>query len=554
MKIALLQCNYTVSDITGNGRKIREAVQVAAASGAQLCVTSEMAVSGYPARDILLQNGFAEACMAEAVQLAADLADKPPLLLGLPTRNPGPVGSPLFNSALLLRNGRIEQTYNKCLLPTYDVFDERRYFEPGESLQHPPCDPCIVELDGLRFGVTICEDIWNDKEFWKDHRYYADDPLEQLSQHKVDAVINLSASPFSLGKRVIREAMLSNIASKYGFGMLYANQIGGNDDLLFDGRSMAVAPSGELCARARGFAEDVLIVDLENWSGNIAQDDTLPASQAWRALTMGLKDYVRKCGFSKAVLGLSGGIDSSLTAAIAVEALGPDNVTGVLMPSPYSSKGSITDSLALARHLDIRTYTLNIGELMKTFDSTLHPVFAGMEKNVTEENIQARIRGNLLMAISNKTGAILLTTGNKSELSVGYCTIYGDMAGALGVIADLPKIMVYDVCRWLNEKRGEIIPRTVLEKPPSAELRPDQCDQDSLPPYELLDAILERHIEQHASRDELIAEGFAESTVDQILKLVKNAEFKRKQAPPGLKVTDRAFGTGWRMPIARKGW
>ncbi len=544
MIIALLQCDFTVGDVRGNAARIRDAVARAAVDGADLCLCPELALTGYPPRDLLLDAGFVDWVAAELRELAQSLDGAPATLLGFPERNPATVGNPVYNSVALVEGGVVRQTFRKQLLPTYDVFDERRYFEPGEGL-------CLAEIKGRRVGVTVCEDVWNDKDFWRTRRRYANDPVEALADAGLDLLVNVSASPFTLGKQQVREAMLSGLAAKYAVRVAYVNQVGGNDDLIFDGRSMVFGPDGRLLARARGFDEDVLPVELDAGQGSIASDDPLPESQAWRALVLGTRDYLRKSGFSRALLGLSGGIDSSLSAAIAVEAMGPANVTGVLMPSPYSSQGSVDDALALARNLGMDTLTLPIAGLMAEFERALAPAFAGLPADVTEENIQSRIRGNLLMALSNKFNAMLLTTGNKSELSVGYCTIYGDMAGGLAVIGDLPKDFVYRLAVWYNARHGERIPRAVLDKPPSAELRPGQLDQDSLPPYNVLDAILERRIERHESPETIVDAGFRREDVERVLRLVKSAEFKRRQAPPCLKVTDRAFGTGWRMPIAR---
>ena len=544
MKVALLQLNPTVGDLSNNARLIAEAVR--RAGKVDLSVTSEMALLGYPARDLLLQEGFVRRSWEVLNMLASELKSSCPVLVGLAEPNNAPMGHPLFNSAALLRRGRVEATFRKTLLPSYDVFDEDRYFEPASQ-------PQILDLEGTLIGVSICEDLWNDCDFWQHQRYHAD-PILEMVKAGACMVVNLSASPFTVGKQLHREAMMGGMACKYGIPFLYVNQVGGNDDLVFDGRSFALDMLGQLMARGKGFAEDVVIVDLSTLSGRIEKDDFDPEAEIWRALVMGTRDYVRKCGFDGVLLGLSGGIDSSLTAAIAAEALGPENVLGVLMPSPYSSKGSIEDAVVVAETLGIKTLTIPIFEIMKSFDSSLAEAFRGREKDVTEENIQSRIRGNILMALSNKYGSILLTTGNKSEQAVGYCTIYGDMSGGLAVISDLPKTMVCRLARWLNSFRGrQIIPQTVLSKAPSAELRPGQTDQDSLPPYETLDAILEKHIEGHQSAEEIIALGFDPQTVYHVLKMVKAAEFKRKQAPPGIKVTDRAFGSGWRMPIARRG-
>ncbi len=540
MKIALLQLNPLVGDLKGNGDLIARAVRRV---DVDLAVTSELALLGYPPRDLLLNADFVQHSWDILKQLAMDLKGFSPVLVGLAEPNPGEVGRPLYNSAALLRNGQVERTFHKTLLPTYDVFDEDRYFEPA-------CAPQILDIGNMELGISICEDIWNDRDFWKRRRYHTD-PIEELVKAGARAVINLSASPFTVGKQAHREAMLSSIARKYEVPFLYVNQVGGNDELIFDGRSCFFDGRGRLIARARGFEEDLMVADLESLAGTIAEDDFTPEVEIWRALVLGTRDYVHKCGFAGVLLGLSGGIDSSLVAAVAAEALGPQNVLGVLMPSPYSSPGSIKDAERLAQNLGIKTITITITDIMASFDSCLEEAFRGREKDVTEENIQARIRGNLLMALSNKYGLVLLTTGNKSELAVGYCTIYGDMSGGLAVISDVPKTMVYRLARHLNASRGrEIIPAEVLVKAPSAELRFCQTDQDSLPPYEVLDAILEKHIEQHQSAEEILTQGFDPETVRRVLRLVKNAEFKRKQAAPGLKVTDRAFGSGWRMPLA----
>ena len=538
---ALLQLNFTVGDFDGNAIKIIEGVRAATRKKATFVVGSELGVLGYPARDLLLNARFIERAWDALKEMAVTLKDDVPLIIGIaePSKTSG--GKPLHNSAVVIAGGRIQNVFRKTLLPSYDVFDETRYFEPGST-------PGVLELDSFRIGVTICEDIWNDKEFWSSPRYPAD-PLEHFLSQKLDCIVNLSASPFALGKQRVREAMLQKTAKTYRVPVVYVNQVGGNDDLVFDGRSLAINSGGTLIARARPFEEDLMVVDLES-SAPVQGDALSVEEEAWNALVLGTRDYVRKCSFEKAVIGLSGGIDSSLTAAIAVEALGSKNVSGILLPSPHSSEGSIKDAQELARRLHIDTQTIPIGSLMEGYDAALTEVFRGREPDTTEENIQARIRGNLLMAFSNKFGAMLLTTGNKSELAVGYCTLYGDMSGGLAVIADVPKTLVYKIARWVNHIRGDWIPKSVLQKPPSAELKPGQVDQDSLPPYEELDEILRLHLEEHRTFEELVAEGHSESTVHRVLELVRKAEFKRKQAAPGIKITDRAFGTGWRMPIA----
>jgi NAD+ synthase/NAD+ synthase (glutamine-hydrolysing) len=542
MRIALLQLNPTAGDLSGNSSLIVRALRSAQAQGTELAVTTELALMGYLPRDLLMSKGFLQRGCDALTRLATELQNAPPLLVGSATANPAPMGRPLFNSAVLLKDGAVGPAFHKTLLPTYDVFDEDRYFEPATG-------PNILELNGRRLGVSICEDVWNDRDFWQRPRYHVD-PVEALAKAGAEAVLNLSASPFTVGKQLLRERMLGHIGRKYGLPIASVNQAGGNDDIIFDGRSCAFDRQGRLFARAKGFEEDVIVVDLDTGTGQITEDDFEPEAEIWKALVLGVRDYARKTRFAKTLLGLSGGIDSALTAAIAADALGPENVLGVMMPSVYSSPGSVEDSKALAQNLGIDTVTLPIAGIVKTYDETLAGAFRGFPQDVTEENIQSRIRGNLLMALSNKFGSLLLTTGNKSEMAVGYCTLYGDMNGGLAVIADLPKTMVYRVSRWRNRRRPDI-PEAILTKAPSAELRPGQTDQDSLPPYDLLDEILELHIEQCQTAEELVEQGFNEATVRRVLRLVRMAEFKRKQAPPVLKVTSRAFGTGWRMPIVR---
>jgi NAD+ synthase/NAD+ synthase (glutamine-hydrolysing) len=542
LRIALLQIDPTAGDLDGNARLVLRAVRDAQAMGADLMVTPELALMGYLPRDLLMSEGFVRRAGQKLDDMAVELRGAPPLLVGVATINPADIGRPLFNSAVLLREGAVGPAFHKMLLPTYDVFDEDRYFEPAAG-------PQILELGGWRLGISICEDVWNDRDFWERRRYHQD-PIEVLAKAGVGAIVNLSASPFTVGKQLLREQMLGHMAQKYGLPVAIVNQAGGNDDLIFDGHSGAFDAQGRMFARARGFGEDVIVADLARGCGTIAAEDFAPEAEIWPALVLGVRDYARKTRFRQVLLGLSGGIDSALTAAIAADAMGPENVLGVLMPSTYSSAGSVDDSVELARNLGIRTVTLPIADIMQTYDATLAEVFRGRQPDVTEENIQSRIRGSLLMALSNKFGSLLLTTGNKSEMAVGYCTLYGDMNGGLAVIADLPKMMVYRVARWRNGRKADI-PEAIFTKAPSAELRPGQTDQDSLPPYELLDQILELHVEQSKSAEEIVARGFDAATVRRVVKLVRNAEFKRKQAPPVLKVTSRAFGTGWRMPIAR---
>jgi NAD+ synthase (glutamine-hydrolysing) len=541
MRIALLQLNPIVGALDANAARIEAAVHAVRGS-VDVCVTPEMALTGYPPRDLLLVPGFIARAQEVADRLAQAVAGGPDVLLGMPIPSGLEAGRPLLNAAVHLRGGVAGRSFAKTLLPTYDVFDEDRYFEPGLAVG-------ALMIGDERAAVSICEDVWNDPDIWTTRRY-GGDPVAALRDLATPVMLNMSASPYAQGKLAQREHLLAHLARKYGVWALYANQVGANDDLVFDGRSLAFSPDGVCVGRAAAFVEDTLIVDTAAATTIVSPWNEPVESEVFAALVLGVRDYARKCGFTRALLGLSGGIDSALTAVIAVEALGRDNVTGVLMPSPFSSEGSLTDARDLATLLGMRTCTLPIAPVMAAFESVLAEPFAGRATDVTEENLQARIRGSLLMALSNKTGALLLTTGNKSELATGYCTLYGDMNGALAVIADLYKTLVYRVARWVN-RAGPVIPESSIVKAPSAELRPDQTDQDSLPPYDLLDAILVRHVEQSVDGPGLEAEGFDPATVRRVLHLVRISEFKRKQAAPVLKVTPRAFGTGWRMPIAR---
>ena len=547
MKIGVLQINPVVGDLDGNAARIEAAVREAARLGADFCLTPELALTGYPPRDLLLYDAFVDRARDRADRLAADLADTAPVLLGCVEKNDSGTGKPVFNCALWCESGAVRRTFRKTLLPTYDVFDEARYFEPA-----PPGDPLanVLEFSGCTIAVTICEDTWNDKDYWE-RRHYGRDPLEEAAVHGPGLIVNLSASPLSLGKQALRRDMLGAVARKYRVPLVYANQVGGNDDLVFDGRSCAFGPDGTLIAEGAPFAEAVMVVDTEAREP-VATDDPCREEETWRALVLGTRDYARKSGFSTALVGLSGGIDSAVTAVVAAEALGAENVTCVLMPSPYSSRGSIDDSLALAENLGVKTLTLPIEPVMQAFTAALAEPFAGLPEDTTEENVQSRIRGNLLMALSNKFRSLLLTTGNKSELAVGYCTIYGDMSGGYAVIADVDKTSVFNLARWYNESVAPHIPEPIITKPPSAELRPGQEDQDSLPPYDVLDAILALHVEHHKTSDQIVAAGFERETVEKVLGLVRFAEFKRRQAAPGIKLTPRSFGTGWRMPLACK--
>lgn len=528
MKISILQVNTVVGDLDGNADRIAAGVAEVSRHRPDLIVTPELSLTGCPPRDLLLDTGFIARNLAVLEDLAARVAGAPPVLVGFAEPNTTGVGRPLFNAAALLRDGSVGETFRKTRI-SGGPLDEDSYFEPG------PGTPPILRLGGRTIGVSIGEEA------------RCDGPVP-------DAIVNLSASPFAAGAARLREAALSRIAGEYGVAIASANLVGGNDDRIFDGRSPVFSAGGTLIARGAAFAEDTVTVDIDRPVPQaVAPDDPAPESEIWRALVLGTRDYVHKCGFKSAHLGLSGGIDSSLVAAVAVEALGPENVLGVLLPSPYTSKESIEDARELATNLGIRTYCLRITPMMEAFDDALAEVFAGLSHDTTEENLQARIRAAVLMAISNKFHSMLLSTGNKSEVAVGYATLYGDMAGGLAVIADVPKEMVYRISRWLNARRA-LIPDRVFEKPPSAELRPGQTDQEILPPYEVLDAILYRYIDRFESPDEIVAAGYPAKTVAEVVRMIGRAEFKRRQAPPGLRVTDRAFSTDWHMPIAAKFW
>ena len=565
MKIAIAQLNPTIGDLANNAQQIVAAAETAAKQDVNLLLTPELSLCGYPPRDLLLYPGFVTAMNKQLVTMAQQLPANIAVLVGTVETNPHATSKgqkPLYNSMALLHEGRIQQIFHKRLLPTYDVFDEDRYFEPGYqanvftfNLSPNPSPTRRGEI--LKIGVTICEDLWNDERFWG-KRNYEVNPIEELANLGVDLIINLSASPYTVGKQKLREDMLCHAATSYQKPILYANQVGGNDDLIFDGNSVAVNHVGEIVDRASSFESDLLVVEFEQLLSNLSlnpspnkRGEFEENEEIFAALVLGVRDYARKCGFSKVILGLSGGIDSSLVAAIASEALGAKNVLGVLMPSPYSSDHSISDALDLVSNLGINSQQLPIKAAMSAYDNLLEPLFAGTEFGVAEENIQSRIRGNLLMAIANKFGYLLLSTGNKSEMAVGYCTLYGDMNGGLAVIADVPKTRVFSLCRWLNRDQ-EVIPPNIITKPPSAELKPGQKDADSLPPYEILDDILERIVCQHQSEPEIVAAGHKVETVAKVMQLLARAEFKRRQAPPGIKITDRAFGTGWRMPIASR--
>ena len=541
MKVALAQINPTVGDLAGNTAKILAAYARGVAAGVDLVLLPELALTGYPPRDLVLNEAFVARNLAALEQLAQQTG-RPALVTGFVGRNDRRPGRPATNAMALLQNGKIIATRTKTLLPTYDVFDEDRYFEP--ALENAP-----VDFNGTKIGLTICEDVWNDEDVW-DERRYRRNPATELVAGGVKLILNASASPWHLGKNQTRRELLSRLAAKAKCPVLYCNLVGGNDELIFDGASLAFNQRGELLAEGKMFAEDFIIVDL------VAAAPCSPVALAdeemvYRALVLGTRDYLHKCGFKSAVLGLSGGIDSALTAVIAADALGRENVRGLALPSQFSSPGSLADAQKLAANLGIQYDVIPIQPPFVAVKEQLQTVFAGRAEDTTEENIQARLRGVILMALSNKFGSLLLTTGNKSELAVGYCTLYGDMCGGLAVISDVPKTMVYKISRWLNRER-ETIPADTLAKPPSAELRPNQTDQDSLPPYDVLDAILNAYVVEGRSAPEIIQLGHDEKIVRRVLRLINLNEYKRRQAAPGLKVTSKAFGVGRRVPVAQR--
>jgi NAD+ synthase (glutamine-hydrolysing) len=540
MKIGIAQINAVVGDFPGNAKRILAAYRECLEKGADLVVTPEMSLVGYPPRDLVFKSQFVPKCL-QALDYLADETKAVPLLVGYVDFHTGEIGKPYRNAVAWLESGKIRQRFFKTLLPTYDVFDERRYFEPGEV-----CAP--FEWNGKRIGVTICEDIWT--EDYLQRPFYDRDPVAELCARGVDLILNMSASPFHLGKPACRRQMLSDVAKEARVPVVYCNSMGGNDQLVFDGHSVVVDATGEVIAQLSGFTEESRVVDVAA-GGEVETLRASDAEQLYSALVLGLRDYATKCGFSSVCLGLSGGIDSALTAVIAADALGSENVHGLTMPSPYSSSGSVTDSFDLAKNLGIRCDEISISAAFESVKKTMAPLFEGRKEDVTEENMQARLRGLLLMALSNKDNHLLLTTGNKSELAVGYCTIYGDMCGGLAVISDLPKTKVFEVARWINRDQ-ERIPWNTIEKPPSAELRPDQKDQDTLPEYDVLDQILELYVEQHLGAEEIVERGFDETMVRWIQRRVDLNEWKRQQAAPGIRVTSKAFGIGRRMPIAQR--
>ncbi len=547
MKIGFAQINPTVGDLSGNFERIVRAYERLAAAGAELVLTPELAITGYPPQDLVFKSRFVPENLAVLEQLHSRVGSAA-LLVGFVDRNAGK-GKPFHNAAALLEAGKPIRKAHKSLLPTYDVFDEDRYFEPASRVEP-------FNLLGKKLGVTLCEDIWT--EHYLPRPLYDVEPVRSLIEQGAEIIVNLSASPFTLHKPAIRREMVGALARAYQHPICYCNAVGGNDQLVFDGNSIAVNASGELIAQLASFQEEEAIIDTNAASAIEFREGKTP-EELFAALSLGLHDYLRKCNFKSAVLGLSGGVDSTVVAVIAVNALGAENVIGVSMPSPYSSRGSIDDALVLARNLGIKCLEIPITNAFTAFKSQFAEVFKGLPENETEENMQPRLRAMTLMALSNKFGHLLLTTGNKSELAVGYCTMYGDMAGGLAVISDVPKTMVYELARWINSDhssrsgRGrEIIPRSIIEKAPSAELKPNQTDQDVLPPYEILDEILRLYVEENLSARDIITHGFDEKTVRWVQRRVDLNEYKREQAAPGLKVTSRAFGVGRRMPIAQK--
>ncbi len=553
MRLGLAQLNPTVGDLAGNRRKILDAYAALVAQGAELVVFPELAVCGYPPRDLLFKRRFVTDVADSLLEIAAAVGAVP-ALIGTVETNPTGRGRPFFNSAAFCYRGKVAAMARKCLLPTYDVFDEDRYFEPAPS-------PTVIQHAGCRIGITICEDIWTHPTISTRRLYSGRVPLDQLADQKCDFMVNISASPWHASKESVRQnIVVADSARALGCPVAYVNCVGGNDELIFDGRSLVCDGQGRVLAGLAAFAEDLRVVDVRLTGGTNAPFEAPslhpsfapdPCGDIFNALVLGLRDYAHKSGFKRALIALSGGIDSAVVGVIAAAAFGPENVMGVSLPSAISSQHSRDDARILAENLGMRFETIAIAEAVAASEGLLAPLFAGRPRDVAEENIQARVRGVLMMALSNKFGSILLTTGNKSEMAVGYCTLYGDMCGGLAVISDVFKTQVYALARWINREK-EIIPVSTIEKPPSAELRPDQTDQDSLPPYDVLDAILKGYVEEGLSRRDLVAQGFAEGVVNDVVRKVDLNEYKRKQAAPGLKIAPLAFGVGRRIPIVQK--
>jgi NAD+ synthase (glutamine-hydrolysing) len=544
MKIGFLQLNSTVGDFTANVKKLLAGYEKAVALGAEFVLAPELFLCGYPPRDLLLRDDFIDANLA-ALDSVAKQTGPVPLCLGFVDRNPERPGRALRNAAAILQNGKIIQRTTKCLLPTYDVFDEDRYFEPAKKITP-------FEFNGRKVAITICEDIWNDEDFWPE-RLYRHDPVKEAIAQGANLVVNISASPWHDGKENVRLEMLRRVARDEKIPLAQVNLVGANDELIFDGHSVALDTQGNVIAMGKGFAEDVFVADMTAHALPTSPAYLFPPreAQVFAALSLGIRDYVQKCGFKSVILGLSGGIDSALTAVLAADALGKENVLGVAMPARYSSEGSLTDAEALAKNLGIRFELLPIEPVFLAVEEQLKNIFAKLKPDQTEENLQSRLRGTTLMALSNKFNSLVLTTGNKSEMAVGYCTLYGDMNGALGPIADVFKTDIYKIARWVNRER-EVIPRNSIDKPPSAELRPNQKDQDSLPPYETLDAILDLYVVKNLSREQIVKKGFDAAIVHDVINKINFTEYKRRQAAPGLKISPRAFGMGRRVPIAQR--
>ncbi len=546
MKIALGQINTTVGDLSGNVDRMVAAAGRASSLGADLIAFPELSITGYPPRDLVEKESFLERSECELQRLARETADQPiALICGYVGKSPDGAGKRATNSAAILQRGQVVFRQVKMLLPTYDVFDEARYFLPGDS-------PHLTTLDGRNLALTICEDAWNDKQYWE-RRLYKRDPVAELAQAGAQILISINASPYHMGKREMRREIFAAAARHHCMPVVYVNQVGGNDSLVFDGSSFAMNADGRVTASAASFEEDLVVWDTDTAAGDSHENYADECEAVYQALVLGTRDYIRKCGFERVLIGLSGGIDSSLTAVIAADAVGRENVVGVGMPGPFSSEGSVADARALAQNLGIRFEIAPISTVYNEFLRVLDPLFAGAPRDVAEENLQARLRGVTLMALSNKWGALVLTTGNKSELAVGYCTLYGDMCGGLAVISDVPKTLVYTLSRVANRRHANAIPESVFEKPPSAELRPDQKDSDSLPEYDVLDRILRAYIEETQPPRRIACDlGLPLDLVRNITTKVDRNEYKRQQAAPGLKVTSKAFGIGRRFPIAQK--
>jgi NAD+ synthase (glutamine-hydrolysing) len=546
MRIALGQINTTVGDLKGNVDRMVEAAQWAAAQGARLAVFPELSLTGYPPRDLVEKISFIERTEEQLARLAAETANlNLALVCGYVGRSEAAAGKQVTNCAALLEGGRTLFRQSKMLLPTYDVFDEARYFRPAER-------QLLCEFGGRRMALTICEDAWNDKQFWE-RRLYQRDPVEELAAAGAEVLVSINASPYHMGKRALRREVFAATARRFHLPVVYVNQVGGNDQLVFDGSSFAMDAEARLIASAASFSEDLVLVDTDTASGEQHENLADENEAVYEALVLGTRDYLRKCGFKRVLIGLSGGIDSSLTAVVAADAVGRENVVGVAMPGPYSSEGSVTDARALAENLGIRFEVATISGAYEKFLDVLDPLFRGAARDVTEENLQARLRGVTLMALSNKWNALVLTTGNKSELAVGYCTLYGDMCGGLAVISDVPKTLVYDLSRVANRRHRNAIPESVFIKPPSAELRPDQKDSDSLPTYDVLDGVLRAYVEEYQAPAQIAREqSLPLALVRDIVNKVDRNEYKRQQAAPGLKVTSKAFGMGRRFPVAQR--